>query len=133
RVQAKFEGAPSGQVVLNMGTWLKLLHRVPVHFGLLPAVYYPSYRLNYFCIESWRLRTHLGSPDTKRTLAAGIPTFRRQLGAPDTPSQSLLWRGPTPNCGNKSLPIATLGSTYQLCGAAFCAPSSVVSNRRRQS
>jgi hypothetical protein len=22
-----------------------------VHFGLLPAVYYPSYRLNYFCIE----------------------------------------------------------------------------------
>ncbi|MGB8628131.1 MAG: hypothetical protein WCD69_01920, partial [Xanthobacteraceae bacterium] len=43
---------PSGQVVLNMGTWLKLLHRVPVRFGLLPAVYYPSYRLNYFCIET---------------------------------------------------------------------------------
>src|ERR1700730_17589470 len=42
---------PAGQVVLNLGTWLKLLHRVPVHFGLLPAVYYPSYRLNYFCIE----------------------------------------------------------------------------------
>jgi predicted phosphodiesterase len=37
---------PSGQAVLNMGTWLKLLHRVPVRFGLLPAVYYPSYRLN---------------------------------------------------------------------------------------
>jgi len=44
--------APSGQVVLNMGTWLKLLHRVPVRFGWLPAVYYPSYRLNYFCIET---------------------------------------------------------------------------------
>jgi hypothetical protein len=42
---------PAGQVVLNTGTWLKLLHRVPVRFGLLPAVYYPSYRLNYFCIE----------------------------------------------------------------------------------
>jgi hypothetical protein len=40
-----------GRVVLNTGTWLKLLHRVPVRFGLLPAVYYPSYRLNYFCIE----------------------------------------------------------------------------------
>jgi hypothetical protein len=38
-------------VALNTGTWLKLLHRVPVRFGLLPAVYYPSYRLNYFCIE----------------------------------------------------------------------------------
>ena len=42
---------PTGQVVLNTGTWLKLLSRVPVRFGLLPAVYYPSYRLNYFRIE----------------------------------------------------------------------------------
>jgi UDP-2,3-diacylglucosamine pyrophosphatase LpxH len=42
---------PAGQVVLNTGTWLKLLHRVPVRFGLLPAVYYPSYRLNYFRIQ----------------------------------------------------------------------------------
>jgi UDP-2,3-diacylglucosamine pyrophosphatase LpxH len=42
---------PAGQVVLNTGTWLKLLRRVPVQFGLLPAVYYPSYRLNYFHIE----------------------------------------------------------------------------------
>ena len=41
----------AGQVVLNTGTWLKLLHRVPVRFGLLPAVYYPSYRLNYFYID----------------------------------------------------------------------------------
>ena len=42
---------PAGQVVINTGTWLKLLHRVPVRFGMLPAVYYPSYRLNYFRIE----------------------------------------------------------------------------------
>jgi UDP-2,3-diacylglucosamine pyrophosphatase LpxH len=42
---------PAGRVVLNTGTWLKLLHRVPVHFGLLPAVYYPSFRLSYFCIK----------------------------------------------------------------------------------
>jgi hypothetical protein len=42
---------PAGQVVLNTGTWLKLLHRVPVRLGLLPAVYYPSYRLNYFRIQ----------------------------------------------------------------------------------
>jgi len=42
---------PAGQVVINTGTWLKLLHRVPVRLGLLPAVYYPYYRLNYFCIE----------------------------------------------------------------------------------
>jgi len=41
----------AGQVALNTGTWLKLLTRVPVRFGLLPAVYYPSYRLNYFYID----------------------------------------------------------------------------------
>lgn len=40
-----------GQVVLNTGTWLKLLHRIPARIGLLPAVYYPSYRLNYFRIH----------------------------------------------------------------------------------
>ena len=42
---------PAGQVVINTGTWLKLLSRVPVRFGWLPAVYHPSYRLNYFRIE----------------------------------------------------------------------------------
>src|SRR5499427_2485923 len=42
---------PAGHVVVNTGTWLKLLHRTPVHFGLLPAVYYPSFCLTYFCIE----------------------------------------------------------------------------------
>jgi UDP-2,3-diacylglucosamine pyrophosphatase LpxH len=42
---------PADQVVINTGTWLKLLSRVPVRFGLLPAIYYPSYRLNYFRIE----------------------------------------------------------------------------------
>ncbi|MFO0969039.1 MAG: metallophosphoesterase [Gemmataceae bacterium] len=41
---------PAGQVVLNTGTWLKLLRRVKVRFGFLPPVYYPSYRLNYFHI-----------------------------------------------------------------------------------
>jgi hypothetical protein len=41
---------PAGQVVLNTGTWLKLLRRVPARFGLVPAVYKPTYRLNYFRI-----------------------------------------------------------------------------------
>ena len=42
---------PTGQVVLNTGTWLKLLHRVPARFGLVPPIYYPLFRLNYFCIH----------------------------------------------------------------------------------
>jgi UDP-2,3-diacylglucosamine pyrophosphatase LpxH len=41
---------PAGQVVLNTGTWLKLLRRVPPRFGWVPAVYKPTYRLNYFRI-----------------------------------------------------------------------------------
>jgi UDP-2,3-diacylglucosamine pyrophosphatase LpxH len=39
-----------GRVIINTGTWLKILKRVSVRFGLLPAVYYPTFRLNYFKI-----------------------------------------------------------------------------------
>jgi hypothetical protein len=58
---------PAGQVVLNTGTWLKLLHRTPVHFGLLPAVYYPSFCLTYFCIEKEQNQlviTYVAAPKT---------------------------------------------------------------------
>jgi UDP-2,3-diacylglucosamine pyrophosphatase LpxH len=65
---------PACQVVLNTGTWLKLLHRVPVRFGLLPAVYYPSYRLNYFCIEEEN--NHL---------------VVNYVAIPKTPEQELTW------------------------------------------
>jgi UDP-2,3-diacylglucosamine pyrophosphatase LpxH len=65
---------PVGQVVLNTGTWLKLLHRVPVHFGLLPAVYYPSFCLSYFCIE--RENNHL------------VITY---VAVPKTPERELTW------------------------------------------
>ncbi|QPV64131.1 metallophosphoesterase family protein [Halosimplex litoreum] len=36
------------RLVINTGTWLKRLHRVDPRIGLLPPVYYASYRLNYF-------------------------------------------------------------------------------------
>ncbi|GAA0249305.1 hypothetical protein GCM10009000_076920 [Halobacterium noricense] len=36
------------RVIINTGTWLKRLHRTPTWVGLLPPVYYPSFRLNYF-------------------------------------------------------------------------------------
>ena len=39
------------RVVINTGTWLKKLERVPARFRLLPAVYRPSFRLNYFRIS----------------------------------------------------------------------------------
>jgi len=39
------------RVVINTGTWLKKLERVPARFLLLPSVYHPSFRLNYFRIS----------------------------------------------------------------------------------
>ncbi|MCJ7641343.1 MAG: metallophosphoesterase [Desulfobacterales bacterium] len=37
--------------VINTGTWLKRLERAKAHFRLLPDVYVPSYRLNYFTVS----------------------------------------------------------------------------------
>jgi UDP-2,3-diacylglucosamine pyrophosphatase LpxH len=42
---------PVGQVVLNTGTWIKLLRRFPARIGYFPAIYVPSFRLNYFRIQ----------------------------------------------------------------------------------
>ena len=36
--------------VINTGSWLKKLKRIPSIFRFLPAVYYPSFQLNYFKI-----------------------------------------------------------------------------------
>lgn len=41
----------SERAVINTGTWLKKLKRVPARFRLLPSVYLPSFRLNYFGIS----------------------------------------------------------------------------------
>ena len=38
------------KVVINTGTWLKRLRRIPNRFRELPDVYYPSFQLNYFKI-----------------------------------------------------------------------------------
>lgn len=36
--------------VINTGSWLKKLKRIPSIFPFLPSVYYPSFQLNYFKI-----------------------------------------------------------------------------------
>jgi hypothetical protein len=87
---------PAGQVVLNTGTWLKLLHRVPVRFGLLPAVYYPSYRLNYFCIEEENNRIVI-------SYVAVAKTPEREL----TWLQRLMTLGKTPR-GQDAIPARTV-------------------------
>ncbi len=39
------------RVVLNTGTWLKRLERMPLRFGYLPDIYVPFYFLDYFKIS----------------------------------------------------------------------------------
>lgn len=39
------------RVIINTGTWLKQLKRIPSILRLFPDVYYPSYCLNYFKIS----------------------------------------------------------------------------------
>lgn len=45
---AFLEKTKGGQIVFNTGTWLKILRRRPARLGYLPAVYAPTFRLNYF-------------------------------------------------------------------------------------
>jgi UDP-2,3-diacylglucosamine pyrophosphatase LpxH len=87
---------PASQVVLNTGTWLKLLHRVPVHFGLLPAVYYPSFRLSYFCIE--KENNHLvisyvaapKMPERELTWLQRLVTLGKAPRPPEIPSKTVV-------------------------------------------
>lgn len=87
---------PAGRVVLNTGTWLKLLHRVPVHFGLLPAVYYPSFRLSYFCIE--KENNHLvisyvaapKMPERELTWLQRLVTLGKAPKPPEVPARTIV-------------------------------------------
>jgi hypothetical protein len=45
------------KVMINTGTWLKKLTRIPARFRLLPDVYYPSFLLNYFLVRQEGERT----------------------------------------------------------------------------
>ena len=76
---------PSGQVALNTGTWLKLLHRVPVRFGLLPAIYYPSYRLNYFRIEEENNRLVISYVEIPKTPDSELTWLQRLVTLGKTP------------------------------------------------
>ncbi|MBN8995881.1 MAG: metallophosphoesterase [Rhizobiales bacterium] len=78
-----------GRVILNMGTWLKILDRVPVRFGYLPSVFYPTFRLGYFHILEEEGRIVIRRVEVPKVAAAELSllqrfvTFGRALPAPD--------------------------------------------------
>ena len=41
------------KAVINTGTWLKILERVPARFKWIPDIYWPSFRLNFFRIREF--------------------------------------------------------------------------------
>lgn len=87
----------NGRVIANMGTWLKILRRVPVRFGWLPSVYYPSFRLNWFHVfgEDGKIviayRTLAKSPERELGLLQRLLTFgRRPSGGRPIPERTVL-------------------------------------------
>lgn len=66
------------RLVVNTGTWLKLLHRIDPLLGVLPPVYYSSYPLDYFRITA--------------TNDGGIPVEYDPIDKPDPNDETLLQR-----------------------------------------
>jgi hypothetical protein len=87
----------NNRVIINTGTWLKILRRVSVRFGLLPAVYFPTFRLNYFEIYGKNERIIIDyvevqkKPKDKLTLLQRILIFgRRPKIEKEIPARTIL-------------------------------------------
>jgi UDP-2,3-diacylglucosamine pyrophosphatase LpxH len=85
---------PAGQVVLNTGTWLKLLRRFPARIGFFPAVYVPSFRLNYF---------HVFERDRQLVI--------RYVEIPKKPAPELTWLQLLVTLGKKPTPPEAIPAT----------------------
>jgi UDP-2,3-diacylglucosamine pyrophosphatase LpxH len=80
---------PAGQVVLNTGTWIKLLRRLPARIGYFPAIYFPSFRLNYFQIQEQNNQLVINyveifkSPERELTWLQRLALLGKQPKAPE--------------------------------------------------
>ena len=66
-----------GGTVINTGTWLKQLTRIPSRFWLLPDVYYPHYCLNYFVIKEEKGRLVVDCHVVPREAPAELSLLQR--------------------------------------------------------
>ena len=88
-------------MVINTGTWLKQFERVSPRFGLLPQVYVPSFRLNYFrvCGDGGRIaveyETIEKTPGKELTLLQRLLTRRKRRSPPESiPARTLVAPAP---------------------------------------
>ncbi|MFT5195667.1 MAG: UDP-2,3-diacylglucosamine pyrophosphatase LpxH [Cellvibrionaceae bacterium] len=83
--QALLEKQADGRLIINTGTWLKILRRVSVRVGWLPAVYVPTFRLNYFKFSGRDGNLHVDyvevakEPEDELTTLQSVLTFWRQI------------------------------------------------------
>lgn len=79
---------PKGQVVINTGTWLKLLRRFPARIGYFPGIYFPSFRLTYFKISQQGQQMVIDyveiakQPERELTWLQWLVTLGRKPGPP---------------------------------------------------
>ncbi len=74
-----FLAVKDGKAIMNTGTWLKLLKRLPVIFGYLPAVYFPTFRLNYFKVYEEDGRIAIDYKEIPKKPARELSLFQRLL------------------------------------------------------
>jgi hypothetical protein len=67
------------RVIINTGTWLKILKRISVRFGLLPGIYYPTFRLNYFKIYQEKERIVIKYVEIPKKLKEKLTLLQRFL------------------------------------------------------
>ncbi len=69
----------NGKAIVNTGTWLKLLKRIPVILGYLPAVYFPTFRLNYFKVFEEKGSIAIEYKEIPKTPVKELNLFQRLL------------------------------------------------------
>lgn len=66
-----------GRVIINTGTWLKRLTRIRAWIRLMPDIYYPTFRLNYFRIYGENGRIVIKYRRILRETPSGLTLLQR--------------------------------------------------------
>lgn len=83
----------NGRAIINTGTWLKKLTRIPALFRFMPSVYYPTHALNIFKVfhDGEKIAIEYLTRDKNEeqndlTLMQKIMTWRKKPAPPSIPS-----------------------------------------------
>lgn len=67
------------RAVVNTGTWLKRLERVPVRFGVLPNIFVPSFHLGYFRVAETEAKIVIRYRKIAKALPQDLSLMQRLL------------------------------------------------------